>query len=345
MSKKTLGNYIKHSKDDLRANASIGGEDRAKGKKTDSETARTIANRSYGINKAVDKLTKEESEMTFAEKLFEKLKTMKEKKDSILVPEEEQIDELKKTTVRSYIGKKMDTIYKPKAPTSDKNVKKNLNDLGRAHARLTGSKPTSEETELDEALGKGAEASEWIDDFVHSKNPKFAGKSKEERKKQALAAYYGKKNESVETVSEDETTTDTLAGRVKGNTSKFVKSKIELDSDGVPEDLEGDSENEHDDEKEDKELIGKMVKKPCLTKESSVLKKIREVSSKAHKNVKETLGIASRSEVHEEDEQLDEDSKLEQWLNSIGVNPDHLTRERKIGYARSPAFQTWQRSH
>lgn len=288
---------------------------------------------------------KESVDMTFAEKLFEKLKTMKEKKDSILVPEEEQIDELKKTTVRSYIGKKMDTVYKPKSPTTDKEMNKNLNDLGRAHARLTGSKPTSEETELDEALGKGAEASEWISDFVHSKNPKFAGKSKEERKKQALAAYYGKKNESIETVSEDETTTDTLAGRVKGNTSKFVRSKIELDADGVPEDLEGDSENEHDDEKEDKELISKMVKKPCLTKESSVLKKIREVSSKAHKNVKETLGIASRSEVHEEDEQLDEDSKLDQWLNSIGVNPDHLTREKKIGYARSPAFQNWQRSH
>jgi hypothetical protein len=158
-----------------------------------------------------------------------------------------------------------------------------------------------------------------------------------------LAAYYGKKNESIETVVEDETTTDTLAGRVKGNTSKFVRSKVELDSDEVPEDLEG--EDEHEDEKEDKELISKMVKKPCLTKESSVLKRIRKVSEKAHQNVKETLGIASRSEVHEEDEQLDEDSRLDQWLNSIGVNPDHLTREKKIGYARSPAFQTWQRSH
>jgi hypothetical protein len=321
LSKKTLGNYIKHSKDDLRANASIGGEDRVKNKKTDSETARTIANRSYGINKAVDKLTKEESE-------------------------------------------------------------------------------------LDEALGKDAEASDWIDDFVHSKNPKFAGKSKEERKKQALAAYYGKKNESIEDsedddtnkhdiksynlgfqhgtslrdgsnknphdrkknpkehrsyedgyqegvfskqddfrVHEEESTTDTLAGRSKGKLSKFVKPKVELDSDDMPEDREGKSDDEHDDEEQDKKMVKGMVKPSCLTTEQSVLKKIREVSSKAHKNVKETLGIASRSEVHEEDEQLAEDSKLDQWLNSIGVNPDHLTRERKIGYARSPAFQNWQRSH
>jgi hypothetical protein len=38
-------------------------------------------------------------------------------------------------------------------------------------------------------MGAGA----YISDFVHSKNPKFAGKSKKERMKQALAAYYSAK--------------------------------------------------------------------------------------------------------------------------------------------------------
>ena len=42
-------------------------------------------------------------------------------------------------------------------------------------------------------MTKNTPAGEWISDFVHSKNPKFAGKSKAERKKQALAAYYAKK--------------------------------------------------------------------------------------------------------------------------------------------------------
>lgn len=37
----------------------------------------------------------------------------------------------------------------------------------------------------------------WIDDFVNSDNPKFAGKSKEKRRQMAIAAYYGAKNESV----------------------------------------------------------------------------------------------------------------------------------------------------
>jgi len=45
--------------------------------------------------------------------------------------------------------------------------------------------------ELSEKLTKKMTAGNVIDDFVHSDDPKFAGKSKEERKKIALGAYYG----------------------------------------------------------------------------------------------------------------------------------------------------------
>lgn len=51
--------------------------------------------------------------------------------------------------------------------------------------------------QLDEVLTKDAKASDWIHDFVHSTNPKFEGKSKKERIKMALGAYYGKQNEEV----------------------------------------------------------------------------------------------------------------------------------------------------
>jgi hypothetical protein len=54
---------------------------------------------------------------------------------------------------------------------------------------------------INEVLGKDASAGDWIHDFVHSKNPKFAGKSTAERKKMALGAYYGKQNE--ENIEED----------------------------------------------------------------------------------------------------------------------------------------------
>jgi hypothetical protein len=54
------------------------------------------------------------------------------------------------------------------------------------------------EQEMNEVLSKDASAGDWIHDFIHSDNPKFAGKSKEKRQKMALAAYYAKqKNEEV----------------------------------------------------------------------------------------------------------------------------------------------------
>lgn len=63
-----------------------------------------------------------------------------------------------------------------------------------------GAKPVKK---LEEVLTKSTTAGETISDFVHSKNPKFAGKSKEKRKEMALAAYYAKqRNEEVEQIDE-----------------------------------------------------------------------------------------------------------------------------------------------
>ena len=61
----------------------------------------------------------------------------------------EQLDELKKTTVKSYIKKKMDQVYKTGAPPSMGHVKKTMTNLQRAHDRNTGVKPTSEETVME----------------------------------------------------------------------------------------------------------------------------------------------------------------------------------------------------
>jgi hypothetical protein len=57
---------------------------------------------------------------------------------------------------------------------------------------------------LKEVLGKSTPPKEWIDDFVHSDNPKFAGKSPEKRREMALAAYYAKqRNEHVDGTADD----------------------------------------------------------------------------------------------------------------------------------------------
>ena len=48
------------------------------------------------------------------------------------------------------------------------------------------------EEQLDEVITKATPAGKVISDFVKSDNPKFAGKSKKERIKMALGAYYAK---------------------------------------------------------------------------------------------------------------------------------------------------------
>jgi hypothetical protein len=52
--------------------------------------------------------------------------------------------------------------------------------------------------DLDEVLDPSMGASKYIHDFVHSDNPKFHGKSKKERIRMALGAYYGAKKEMKE---------------------------------------------------------------------------------------------------------------------------------------------------
>jgi hypothetical protein len=80
----------------------------------------------------------------------------------------------------------------------DKNKNGKLD--GDDFRKLRGEE-TEEELDalISEVLSKDASAGTWISDFVHSDNPKFAGKSKEKRKQMALAAYYAaQKKESTE---------------------------------------------------------------------------------------------------------------------------------------------------
>ena len=110
--------------------------------------------------------------------------------------EVEEIDELDKKTLGSYVTK-VASLPPEKVKASrevgiEKAVKKYKMKEEVDIDSLT-------EEELEEVLKKSDPAGKWISDFVHSKNPKFAGKSKKERMKQALGAYYAKqRNEEVE---------------------------------------------------------------------------------------------------------------------------------------------------
>lgn len=98
--------------------------------------------------------------------------------------------------------------YNPETTTKDKKIaitksnefKKWLNDHQFEEAQYDSEDYSEEQLDemINEVLGKDATAGDWIHDFVHSDNPKFKGKSKDKRKKMALAAYYAHQREEVQ---------------------------------------------------------------------------------------------------------------------------------------------------
>jgi hypothetical protein len=160
--------------------------------------------------------------------------------------EENQIDELDRSTLKSYINKNIKTgradsdkgdsgLYratkKVASTLSTSTLDKKVNKLGNTSSsdnknkyeydasrselknrgtHYFGGKKFKEDTDMtideqiNEVLSKDATAGDWIHDFVHSDNPKFAGKSQEKRKQMALAAYYAKQR-NEEFVNEEST--------------------------------------------------------------------------------------------------------------------------------------------
>jgi hypothetical protein len=131
--------------------------------------------------------------------------------DSESVYEEEQIDELKKSTVGSYIQKKFAKMSDEPASKNPNEIfaKKDARGIKGASLRMSGIKATQKEEikvyeefkdindplieeMLNEVLAKDAKAADYISDFVKSDDPKFAGKSKAKRIQMALGAYYSK---------------------------------------------------------------------------------------------------------------------------------------------------------
>ena len=83
------------------------------------------------------------------------------------------------------------------------------------------------EEELEETLKKSQPAGEWIKDFVHSKDPKFAGKSKKKRMQMALGAYYAKqRNEEVELSAEELERIEAIAQSLDEDKPTIVSAPI-----------------------------------------------------------------------------------------------------------------------
>lgn len=92
-----------------------------------------------------------------------------------------------------YVQQMRDAAMQPNGAKKVKDIAK------KAIADVRKYYPIKESTQLDEKLKPSDDIKTWIDDFIKSDDPQFDGKSKEERIKMAIGAYYGaQKNEGNE---------------------------------------------------------------------------------------------------------------------------------------------------
>lgn len=128
---------------------------------------------------------------------------------------------------------KLGKVEEPKEKKDEKKLKT------ESHCEDDMEETKMSDEEIEEALSKSTPASEWIKDFVHSKNPMFKGKSKDERIKMALGAYYAKKNESLDEMKTTDDIsmfgitipkgTEVIAGENAAHFIRYDKSKFKFD--------------------------------------------------------------------------------------------------------------------
>ena len=185
LSKKTLGSYVKKATSDVGLAGFVKGttvNDHSRSKDYDDAAAMN-KKRKVGIAKAVDKLTKESLE---------------------------QIDELSKKTLGSYVKKAADSVQANtrQANTGDDYDLKHKS-LLKTNKRISGigsavRKLTKESLELDEKLDPSMGAGEYVKDFKKSDAPQFKGKSPEKRRIMGVAAFLDAQRKIKEEVELEE---------------------------------------------------------------------------------------------------------------------------------------------
>ena len=197
-------------------------------------------------------------------------------------------------------------------------------------AKSSGTEPTFTDNNMGETISRSAKAGDYIDDFVHSKNPKFANKSKKERINMALGAYYGKKNE--EYISEE------IYNFNIDPTTGQMKDDVELLVSGYDRKLKG------------KEVIMIEEESDCVTPPQAKNIADKEVDKHEKKMHDKKADLVKKEEV----EQIDELSKktLKSYMSKavdsdLGMpkhskNPE--ARMKGIGAAHKKLLQEPQKS-
>ena len=197
ISTSTLGSYLDKRKSEYMKGKTQSGS---------KENAKKIQNmgKAYDKIKVQDLAKARQNNMEEVEQIDElsntppKYEVVKHLRGTSMDPRSSKPNNTDNNKTKDHVG-----VYSHPAPS--KELKKNFGSPPhKIGPTLKQMKERMEEPILDElineVMSKDASAGAWIHDFVHSDNPKFAGKSTAKRKEMALGAYYSKKNE--ETVNE-----------------------------------------------------------------------------------------------------------------------------------------------
>jgi hypothetical protein len=185
LSKDTLGSYLDKKKSEYMKGKTQSGS---------KENAKDIQN----MGKAHDKMKKEETQFNDHEKgAAQRLRDMR-KNEKEAEKMDKQYQAMRNNKQKQGAVQRLNDMGKneKEAEKMDKQYQamRNKKTLKQMKERLE--EPILDEL-IYEVMSKDASAGDWIHDFVHSDNPKFAGKSNAKRKEMALAAYYSKKNEEA----------------------------------------------------------------------------------------------------------------------------------------------------
>lgn len=213
LKKSTLGSYVKKANKQVADNAwkagTAGAPDLYQQGKLRAKAYFKAKRRMAGIDKATDRLTKEETE---------------------------QIDELKKSTLASYTSKVVDPVYG--MPRSTKKIKQRLAGLQRAHQRAIGKKPTSEEVNIEETVEEAKKVQMHKPGWMLRADPKLGAKVKaaEDRKKamdRNMAKYGGKTGEEIAKMSVKEEASKTPGKDWRMAAREAIKKKLPYSPTGL----------------------------------------------------------------------------------------------------------------
>ena len=283
-----------------------------KDKKSEAKP-RAVAGSSYGGSKQKDI---EESKV---DDMKDRLAAAKEKKADSYEFGKDKKSEAKPRAVSgsSYGGSKQKDVEESFASRLIARAKE-INE-----AKSSGTEPTFTDNNMGETISRSAKAGDYIDDFVHSKNPKFANKSKKERINMALGAYYGKKNE--EYISEE------IYNFNIDPTTGQMKDDVELLVSGYDRKLKG------------KEVIMIEEESDCVTPPQAKNIADKEVDKHEKKMHDKKADLVKKEEV----EELDELSKgtLNSYMDkakdryvkhaSSTSTSDHVANVKSVKYAKN----------